>query len=218
MASEYLMKKYKDVKPDAPKPMTPKEKRKNWWYYHRIHFVIGAVVLVFVIGFIHDVLMKEEPDYQIALVGDFNLDEDTKQAVQLRLEELGEDVNGDGKVLVQVNSYYKNEEDPMAYAVQVSLMGDISVGVSDFFLVDDPVAFQRDYGVLTMSDGSLFDDGMNAEQCVRYAWQDCPALSDIDLDGKFYLARREYTDEEKREEHACADGLWQAMTAGAEPE
>ena len=215
MASEYLLKKYKDVKPEEPKELTPKEKRANWWHYHRIHFVIGAVVLLLLAGYIKDVFMKVEPDYQIALVGNTYLDAEVQQALEARLAELGEDRDGDGQVIVQLNSYIINEEDPTAYTVQVSLVGDISVGLSEFFLVDDPVTFQNDYGVFTMSDGSIFDEGMDADLCIRHAWQDCPALNDIDLGADLYIAQRVYTQEDDIEAHADADNLWKAMTAGA---
>ena len=47
MASEYLKKKYKDVKPDVKRELTPAEKRKNWWHYHKWH-VAAAVVLTLI--------------------------------------------------------------------------------------------------------------------------------------------------------------------------
>ena len=46
MASEYLKWKYRDVKPDAPLVLTPKEKRANWWHYHKWTLLSGVVVAV----------------------------------------------------------------------------------------------------------------------------------------------------------------------------
>ena len=217
MASEYLMKKYQDVKPDAPKELTKQEKRNNWLYYHRIHFVIAAVLIVLGIGFVKDVFMKTEPDYMIGFSSYAPLDDEIEMAIEARMAELGEDLNGDGKVVVQLNNFVINPDDPLSYTVQISLMGDLSVGQSDYFLIDDPVKFQSEYGVLTMSDGSMFDEGMDPELCIRYALDDCSAFDDIETGQKLYLTRRQFVKEEDIELHKAADGLWETMIAGAEP-
>ena len=44
MASEYLKKKYQDVKPDAPVELTPAEKRRNWWYYNKWYVCAAAAL------------------------------------------------------------------------------------------------------------------------------------------------------------------------------
>ena len=44
MASEYLKWKYRDVKPRETKELTPAEKRKNWWHYHKWHILTGVVL------------------------------------------------------------------------------------------------------------------------------------------------------------------------------
>lgn len=215
MASEYLMKKYKDVKPDEPKELTPKEKRANWLHYHRIHFVIAAIVVVLGIGFVKDVLMKTEPDYQIGYFSDVYLDPEVETAIENRMAELGDDLNGDGKVVVQLNTYVIHESDPTSYTVQISMVGDMSVGISDYYLVTDPVQFQLDYGVLTMSDGSIFDEGMDPNLCIRYDMKNCAVFDDIDLDQTLYLTRRQFSKEEDIQAHAAAGGLWEKMIAGA---
>ena len=193
MASEYLMKKYKDVKPEEPKVLTPKEKRANWLHYHRAHFIIAAILIVAGIGFARDVLMKVEPDYQIGYFSDIYLDDQVELAIEERLAELGDDLNGDGQVVVQLNPYVINEADPTSYTVQVSMVGDMSVGLSDFYLVHDPVQFQEEYGVLTMTDGSYFDVGMDPNLCVRYHVKDCPVFADLEFDEDLYLTRRQFT-------------------------
>ena len=68
MASEYLLKKYKDVKPDEERELTPKEKRQNWWYYHKWHVVIGFILLLICLDLGKSALHIGEvkPDLQIA--------------------------------------------------------------------------------------------------------------------------------------------------------
>lgn len=216
MASEYLMKKYQDVKPDVPKELTEKEKRANWWHYHRIHFLVGALVLALVASFVWEMVSKVEPDFQIAYVGEKSLAMGVAEQIEAQLAELAFDKNGDGQVVVQVNSYVIDPEDTLSYTTQVSLMGDISVGSSDFFLVEDPVDFQENYGILTMVDGSVYDDDMDPEQCVRYAAEDCQGLNQVDLGTELYLCRRVFVKEDDLQAHASADILWEAMTGALE--
>lgn len=214
MASEYLLKKYKNVKPDEPKQLTEKEKRANWWYYHRIHICVGAAVLLLLASFVWELVSKVEPDYQIAYVGGYALEDGAAEKLEARLTELGLDRNGDGRVVVQVNSFVMNEEDPMAYATQISLTADISVGTSTFFLLEDPVSFQADYGVLTMEDGSVFDDGMDPAGCIRRRLEDCAALADLEIDQTLYLCQRAFGKNDDENDRACLDSLWCAVVTG----
>ncbi len=211
MASEYLMKKYKDVKPEPPKELTKKEKRKNWWHYHRIPLLIGAIVLAAVASFVWEMVTKVEPDYQIAYVSDHELAYGVAEQIEEAISAMAQDCNGDGQVVVQVNSYVIDPENTLSYTTQVSLMGDISVGQSDFFLLEDPVQFQQDYGALTMEDGSSYDDGMDPELCVRYLVTACKGLDKLELDDTLYLCRRLFVKDSDIEDHAAAQELWQAM-------
>lgn len=45
MASEYLRWKYKDVQPDKPAALTEKQRRQNWWHYHKLHVLLGAAAV-----------------------------------------------------------------------------------------------------------------------------------------------------------------------------
>lgn len=71
MASEYLLKKYKDVKPDEVRELSKGEKRRNWWHYHRWHVVIAVLLIVSIGNILWNALGigKIMPDYSIAYVG-----------------------------------------------------------------------------------------------------------------------------------------------------
>lgn len=215
MASEYLLKKYKDVKPEEPKELTPEEKRKNWLHYHKWHFVVGAVVVALVASFVVEMLQKVEPDFTVAYYGQYYLDFGKEEEMEQLLESLVTDRNGDGKVHVQISSYVINEEDPNAYAQQVALVGDMTVGNSDIFLVADPESAQEQYGLFYQADGTVPEDTERAETVLNYAWSDCPAVSSLDLGMDLYLIRRIYANEEMLAEHAGYEELWEAITAGA---
>lgn len=42
MASDYQEWIVRDVKREAPRELTQKEKRANWWHYHWLHVVLAA--------------------------------------------------------------------------------------------------------------------------------------------------------------------------------
>ena len=64
MASEYLKWKYRDVKPREKKELTPAEKRKTWWYYHKWRLAAGIVLVLAGAGILRQVLGvgRVEPD------------------------------------------------------------------------------------------------------------------------------------------------------------
>ena len=145
MASEYLKWKYRDVKPEAPVELTQEERRKNWWHYHK-WYVAGALVLA---GFCASLLWavlgfgRIKPDYQVAYVGGNALPDDTAAAIENAFAAFGEDLNGDGKVVVRLRQYTISEDDPqVAASIEVTLVGDLLECESYFFLLDAPVWFQ----------------------------------------------------------------------------
>lgn len=91
MASEYLKKKYRDVKPDPPLVLTKAQKRKNWWHYHKWHIAVAAVLLLSLGSIAWNVLSRVEPDYRIAYVGTNALPDDTAAALEAGFAALGED-------------------------------------------------------------------------------------------------------------------------------
>ncbi len=151
MASEYLRWKYRDVQPDKPVELTKKQRRRNWWHYHK-WFVLGAAALALVAAnLIWHALSQVRPDYQIAYVGSAPLPEEEAAAWEGRLAARGTDCDGDGEVTVQLNQYLTglSETDAMyAYAGTVKLMADLDECDSYFFLLEDPERFQTDYEIL----------------------------------------------------------------------
>ena len=217
MASEYLKKKYQDVKPDEPLVLTPKERRKNWWYYHKWQIVAVAAVLLLVGLLLKDIFCQTEPDYRISYVGSEILSDETAEEAEKLLKTMGEDRNGDGQILVQVDSYVIGEDDYTAYAMQMKLISELQIGDSEIFLLEDPAAFQQSYSLLLLADGTMPEDDVITTQCECFAWRDCPAVNQLDLGMELYLARRGYVTEEEISSHADYIGLWQAITAGAKP-
>ena len=240
MASEYLKWKYRDVKPDEPVQYTAREKRKNWWVYHKWHVAIGLVLALIAGDILYDALGigQVSPDYQIAYVGQSALPDDTAAALEQAVAGLGQDCNGDGQVAVKVNQYVSGSgsSDAAGYAAAatVTIMGDMEELDSYFFLLEDPDRFQQEYGVLRRLDGTLPAEGDRDWAGCYLAWADCPVLRDLDLGpysakvlgqeiagdsqdllSGLYLARRGFWTEKTTAYPEECDALWAVLTEGA---
>jgi len=238
MASEYLKWKYRDVQPEKAPPLTPAQRRKNWWHYHKWHVALGAVLLAVLCDVGRQVLGTgaAEPDYRVAYVGENALPEDTAAALEAGLAALGEDLNGDGQVTVSLAQYASTGgvDAGAAASAETALMGDLLECESYFFLLDDPEQFQQTYHVLCRLDGSLPPDGSRSAEGTCLSWSQCPALAEMDLGSYAYellggtvtgdsgelvsglfIARRGYwTEKSAAYPEGCA-ALWEKITEGA---
>lgn len=163
MSSEYVKWLQRDVVKKADSPPGPKDRLLNWWHYHK-WLVVGALVLLWVLlGLLWNAWGpgRVQADYQVAYVGTNPLPSDTAQALTQALEELGTDLNGDGRVVVQLHEYpFPDASDgsETAAAIQAAsetaLMADLMECESYFFLLEDPDTFQLRYQALALPDGS----------------------------------------------------------------
>ena len=191
MASEYLKWKYRDVRPDAPAERTKKQRRQNWWHYHKWHVGLGIAALAAAGNLTWHALTQVHPDYQIAYVAAAPLSEEETAAWEEKLAALGTDCSGDGKIVVRVNQYLSAGEDVMyAAAGNVRLMADLDACESYFFLLEDPEDFQERYEVL------------------REDW--------FPVENGLYLARRTFWEDRTPKNLADCDVLWELLLKGAE--
>lgn len=190
MSSEYAKWLQRGVEKEKTPPLSPGDRLKNWWYYHK-WLVIGGVVLFWIVlGLIWNAsgFGRVQPDYQIAYVGTDSLPTNTAQALTEALEELGTDLNGDGQVVVQLNEYPfpdASDGNEVAAAIQTSseaaLMADLMECESYFFLLEDPDDFQLRYQALAQPDGSCPEDTDRSGLDKAILWTDCPALASLQL-------------------------------------
>ena len=245
MAGEYFRWKYRDVKPEEKRELTRAEKRRNWWDYHKWHVVLVVIAVLFLGSMVWSFLGigQVRPDYQIAYVGSAILPDDTVSALETALSELGEDQNGDGKVVVALNQYvtYAEEgEEATSYdafqqyqAAQVSLIADIDARDSFFFLLDDPDGFQQIYRVLSYPDGTLPEGEDLPADGTYLSWAECPVLSGLELGSytlnylgveitgdsqellsQLYIARRGFWTDEGCDHLEGCEALWEKLRAG----
>ncbi len=218
MASEYLQWKYRDVQPEEKKQYTKKERRQNWWHYHGLAVLLAVLLLIAGGDLLFHALGigRVLPDYQVAYISARPLEEAAESRLQSALAALGEDCNGDGRILVQVNSYADMSASPekdaahYAAAAQVRLMADLESCESYFFLCQNPDSFQENYQILAREDGELARPGE-----APLLLSALPLLADAagsPEDGQaLFLARRGFWEGRVCRHKDQCDALWQKL-------
>ncbi|MDO4489872.1 MAG: hypothetical protein Q4B85_02185 [Lachnospiraceae bacterium] len=166
-----------------------REKFSHWWYYHKWKVGISAVLLFCAADIGKDVLHIGEiqPDYQIAYVGENPLPDDTARQIENLFSTNGEDCNRDGKITAVLHQYpiysENNSSDAIYYktTADVALQSDLANCDSFFFLLEDPVAFQKGYDALSYTDGSLPAITARDYENMYISWKDSNLLSQADL-------------------------------------
>ena len=220
---------------------TKKEKFLNWLHYHKIQLAAGALVLGVAGSMLWNVLGigQIKPDYRFSYIGSRELAAETVSTLENALASFGDDLNGDGRVAVSITQHITadptNTDNMMyGYAADMTVLADITEGVSTFFLLEDPVSFQLSFQILSHPDGSIpAEDDFTALDKV-FLWKDCPALASLelgmyednyldltetgeiqDLLSGLYLGRRYFYDPSQQKYPEADDALWRAMTEGA---
>lgn len=228
MASEYLKWKYREVKPDEPPPpMTGRERLANWFYYNKWWIAAGAVLIYIVGSILWSALGigQIRPDYIFAYVGSGELPEELADSLEEALAALGQDVNGDGQVVVELRQYAVNRsgdpETAMYYnqAADVALVADISEAESYFFLMEDAGSVQKAYQILARPDGTPSEEDDESVEDKVFLWRDCPVLSALAVEQEplenLSLGRRSFFDEKQAEDQEANEALWEMITEGA---
>lgn len=198
MASEYIKYLTKDIKPEeAPPPPDRKARLKNWFYYHKWHLIIAAVLLLVGAELVINALHIGEilPDVQVAYIGKYVIPEDVMNVLSEKLSAYADDADGDGHSLVLVNSYTKPADTEgnetlaaLSASSTVRLMADLEKRSSFLFFMDDPESFEAGVHILAKPDGTLpesEDDAVKHISDYVVSWNDCPALAALTApDGK----------------------------------
>ena len=83
-----------------------KRKFDNFWYHYKIAFILGIVVLAFIIFCIAQCASRVKGDANIAYIGAMEIDSEAYGDLQSALNEiLGQDLNDDGRVQVDFTQF-----------------------------------------------------------------------------------------------------------------
>lgn len=93
-----------EYKPPAPPPMTPKGKLQNIWYHYKWAIIGGVFAVIVLTVLIVQAVTREKPDYRICMATMGYLPDSVVEALEETLEQYGEDLNGDGEVMVSIQA------------------------------------------------------------------------------------------------------------------
>lgn len=153
-------------------PQTPKSKWQNFWYYHKFHVLAVFLLFAAVFGFAYELLTKEEPDYQIAVLTQTQLSETLLTELEGRIAAYGEDLNGDGKVLVRINSYVITVEDGAEVADPSLQMTSVARFLSDLELGDSIIYLTDDASFRVNQEQRQLFSNLDGTPAPKTGWQD----------------------------------------------
>lgn len=165
---------------------TPQGKWDNFWYYHKIHVLIGVFVLLIAGYFIWSAVRTVQPDYTIGMITRQNYPQEAISALENEMAKYGKDLNKDGKVVVQINQYTISSEKVQAanpqmdMAYQTKMTADITEGISMIFITDDEsFRSQEQQGnhMFAYLDGSTPKDTATDYDKMRVSVPKCPKLA-----------------------------------------
>lgn len=226
MASEYLLKKAREsYVPEEIRELTPAEKRRNWWHYHKWHVVIGTILVLCLADILGNAfgIWEVKPDVSIAYVGGRHLSDETVTVLTDSIAALCPDMNGDGKVIVEVQQYVSptvGDSDDLLYAeaATVQLIGDVSDCKSYFFLMENPGYVQQLTSSLRNLDGSLPEDDDSSPDGKCLPVSAIPVLARMVQDEdvlQLSFARRGFWNQKTSPNADQCDILWEKLMQGA---
>lgn len=171
------------------KPETPREKRQNWWFYHKGH-VIGCVVAAAVLfSIIYSIVSKVEPDYTVALLTSYSMPSVGTDELERCISAYADDRNGDGKVVVSVVNYTFSSTTAatpeMAQQQQAELtkfVADCTANDSMIFLHDESAfsALENNFeGFFRYNDGTSMPENAHDFTNAMRPWTDFTAFSEF---------------------------------------
>ena len=197
---------------EAQKPPKSDRGRKidNYIYHYKWHTIIACIGIALIVFFVRDTVFRPKPDLTIVVATSRFITQAETDALQAALESIAGDYNGDGRVLVNLDSInlpiaslmgsddesadedamldYGIGDDPeMTQASIMKLMAVISAASDPLYLLDDDM---YDY-ITGMSspppDGDDADESADAAESTDAAMPDEYAIFDSirDIPGAF---------------------------------
>ncbi len=149
--------------------ITEKEFWKNYWFYYRIHTIVGAIVLLLIISTIIGIVTRVNPDITVLHIGTGVFPDGQNAQVTSYLSEKTPDLNEDGKQVADFQTLLFNQEvDPqMAFAAMTKADLEFAGGEFTIALVDESIA-QRYINMGVFQDLSSYVEnlGLSTEQLL----------------------------------------------------
>lgn len=101
--------------PPAPPPTTPGEKWENFWYHHKWKVIIIGFLAIALGVILWQTLTVDRADYTVLMTTKYAYSTQQLDALEKELARYGDDLDGDGKVEVEVLNCYLGAADATTY-------------------------------------------------------------------------------------------------------
>ena len=141
MAREWLLRgvdpEELKAKPKEEAPQTPQSRWENFWYHHKVAFWLILFAAVVAVTAIVQMVTRDTPDYRILLITETAYLPNELDAFAAMLEPYGADIDGDGKVEIQVeNCLYGKKVDTSRNSGVQQVQAHLVAGDRMFFVWD----------------------------------------------------------------------------------
>lgn len=167
-----------ELRPD-PKPIQQPQTSRSWlenvWYHHKVGIMIAAVTIVALTVILVQTLTRVHPDYTAVLVTENALISEEVAYLEQLLADYGEDVNGDGEVVVAINNLFLGgkvyaNQDANAQSLQMQLItGDTLLYLYEPSYEDRLTAVGRDNAHCFLTEIPFTADGVR-ENKLSWNW------------------------------------------------
>lgn len=174
-----------DLQVEAVRELTPKEKRQNWWHYHKIHVLVSIILIAAAASWIYTAFFRPKPDYSIGMITSFNIPDEVRGDLEDHIAQYADDRNGDGRVLVEINSYIFGDaassvDYDAAQAAYARFAGNAALAM-DMIFFNEPTALEAIGGNLEgfyqYNDGTpMPDEARDFDNALR-PWDNFAGLS-----------------------------------------
>lgn len=147
------------------------DKLQNFWFYYKKHLLAALAVLAVIVYLSVQSAGKPEPDYHIGLISTTPRSDTQLAVLTDSFSVVGNDLNGDGQVLVQLHTFFLDLADDSPNAgvsnadKAAALDADLIGKVSGIFLTEDPQTLQAITGRIFTDAPVPFADGLYL--CIR---------------------------------------------------
>lgn len=201
--------------------LSRRQRLENWWSYHWHHVLIALAILGVSAYFASSWGSAVPEDYSVIWVGGQYLPDETEKALSAALAAYGEDVNGDGQVVVRIRQVGldmrsvldRGTSGQQEYADLMALNADLNCGQSTIFLLEDPEAFQAYCGALLYVDGTQPEEGALDWENMTVPWQGTMGPLREGTQAPIWLGCRGCWKADQRESWESARQLWNRIVA-----
>lgn len=160
---------------------TNKKKFENWWYYNKKILLFVLICVAALASILYSIFGGVKPDYNIAIMSKATVDEKSMNILAEQIEKYGEDLNDDGKVVVNFLNYAvadtTNDEQYDVQAQQAAF----AKFAADMTTADSMIWFYDEVGLYSMGEIDGLFQNISSTGKNSLNWNEIPGLAETDF-------------------------------------